>query len=121
MAKKQDLLAEWYRKQIKEAVPSIIDQWAPLMGVNVKHVFVQHMKTKWGSCNPSVGNIRLNSELAKKPRECLEFIVVHEMVHMLEPTHNPNFIAYMDRYMPQWEHYRDILNRLPVRHEHWLY
>ncbi len=82
---------------------------------------MQRMKTKWGSCNPTSGSIRLNTELAKKPRECLEYVVVHEMAHIVEPTHNARFVALMDRLMPQWRHYREQLNRLPVRHERWGY
>jgi predicted metal-dependent hydrolase len=91
------------------------------MGVKVDTVFVQRMKTKWGSCNPSRRTIRLNTDLAKKPRECLEYIVVRELAHMLEPTHNAQFIALMDQFMPKWQSYRQMLNRLPVRHERWEY
>ena len=79
------------------------------------------MKTRWGSCNPRAGTIRLNTELAKKPTECLEYIVVHEMVHLLEPTHNARFVALMDQFMPQWRSTQQKLNRLPVRHEDWIY
>ena len=79
------------------------------------------MKTKWGSCNPRAGTIRLNTELAKKPKECLEYIVVHKLAHLLEPTHNACFIALMDRFMPSWRLRRDQLNQLPVRHEQWVY
>lgn len=79
------------------------------------------MKTRWGSCNPSTGSIRLNTDLAKKPVECLEYIVVHEMLHLLEPTHNKRFLVLMDRHMPQWQERRALLNRLPVRHEDWDY
>ncbi len=117
--KKQAVLEEWYRAQLKEVVPPLIAKWTPLMGVKVRRFFVQRMKTKWGSCNPATGSIRLNTELTKKPRECLEYILVHEMVHLVVPTHNPRFVALMDQFMPKWQHYRDILNRLPVRHEHW--
>jgi predicted metal-dependent hydrolase len=119
--RKQAVVAEWYREQIKDAAPPLIAKWEPLMGMTVARFFVQHMKTRWGSCNPSAGNIRLNSELAKKPLECLEYIVVHEMVHLLEPTHNQRFVAAMDRFLPQWPSHRDSLNRLPVRHENWGY
>ncbi len=91
------------------------------LGVKVERFFVQRMKTKWGSCNHKARTIRLNTELAKKPAECLEYIVVHEMVHLLEPTHNARFVALMDRAMPKWQHYRQVLNRLPVRHEDWEY
>lgn len=119
--KKQAVLEEWYREQLKGAVPPLITKWAPLMDVNVERFFVQRMKTKWGSCNPGSGSIRLNTELTKKPRGCLEYIVVHEMIHLLEPTHNQRFVALMDQFMPKWQFYRDVLNRLPVRHENWSY
>jgi predicted metal-dependent hydrolase len=79
------------------------------------------MKTKWGSCNPGTRSIRLNTDLAKKPRECLEYLVVHEMAHLLEPTHNARFMALMDQFMPKWQLRRGTLNRLPVRHEAWRY
>jgi len=77
------------------------------------------MKTKWGSCNPDAGSIRLNTELAKKPKECLEYVVVHEMMHLVEPTHNARFVSLMDRTMPNWRTLRDQLNQLPVGHEKW--
>lgn len=118
---RQAVLEEWYRRQLKQAVAPVIARWEPRMGVTVHGLFVQRMKTKWGSCNHRAHTIRLNTELAKKPRECLEYIVVHEMVHLLEPTHNARFIALMDRFMPRWQHYRQMLNRLPLRHECWDY
>ena len=90
---KQAVVEEWYREQIKQAVPSFISKWEPLIGVKVERFFVQKMKTKWGSCNPKARSIRLNTDLAKKPLECLEYIVVHEMVHLLEPTHSSRFVA----------------------------
>ena len=91
------------------------------MGVKVERFFVQRMKTKWGSCSPGSKSIRLNTDLAKKPPECLEYIVVHEMTHLLEPTHNSRFIALMDQFIPKWRLYKEELNRLPVRHESWGY
>jgi len=118
---RQVVVDEWYRRQLKETISPIIARWAPMMGVGIERFFVQRMKTKWGSCNHRAGTIRLNTELAKKPRECLEYIVVHEMVHLLEPTHNARFIALMDRFMPRWQFYRQMLNRLPLRHESWDY
>lgn len=119
--KKQAIVEEWYRRQLKNAVPPLLARWEPLTGVKVERFFVQRMKTKWGSCNHRARTIRLNTELAKKPRECLEYIVVHEMIHVLEPTHNARFVALMDQFMPQWQFYREQLNRLPVRHEDWAY
>lgn len=120
-AKKQAVLEQWYREQLKEAASPLIAKWEPLMGVKVSRLFVQRMKTKWGSCTPSCRSIRLNTELAKKPPECLEYIVVHELLHLLEPTHNHRFVALMDQFMPKWQHFRDMLNKLPVRHEEWEY
>jgi predicted metal-dependent hydrolase len=79
------------------------------------------MRTRWGSCNPRAGTLRLNTELARKPRECLEYIVVHELLHLLEPTHNERFKALLNRHLPAWPRRRELLNRLPVRHEDWAY
>jgi len=119
--KRQALVEEWYRGQIKAAVPPLLVKWQPLVGARVERFFVQRMKTRWGSCNPTARTIRLNTELAKKPAECLEYIVVHELVHLLEPTHNGRFVALMDRFMPKWQFHRQELNRLPVRRERWSY
>ena len=91
------------------------------MGVKVTRFFVQRMKTKWGGRSLARGSIRLDTDLAKKPRECLEYIVVHEVAHFLEPTHNVRFVALINRFMPRWSDHRQALSRLPVRHEHWEY
>ena len=99
----------------------LIKKWERLIGVGVRRLFVQRMKTKWGSCNHRADSIRLNTDLARKPMECLEYIVVHEMAHLIEPTHNARFIALMDQFMPKWQSSREVLNRLPVRHESWDY
>src|SRR5512137_1281347 len=120
-AKKQAIAEEWYRRQLRQAAPPLIAKWERLMGVKVERFFVQRMKTRWGSCNHDARTVRLNAELAKKPRECLEYIVVHEMAHLLEPTHNAHFVALMDQFMPNWQFYRDQLNRFPVSHEDWDY
>jgi len=119
--RKQDILDAWYREQLKEVVSALIVKWEPLMGVKVQKFFVQKMKTKWGSCSPASSSIRLNTDLAKKPPECLEYIVVHEMTHLLEPTHNNHFIILMDQFMPKWRFFKEELNKLPVRHENWAY
>jgi predicted metal-dependent hydrolase len=119
--RKREIVGEWYRQQIKGAVPALLAKWEPRLGVRVNRFFVQRMKTRWGNCSPRTGNIRLNAELAKKPPECLEYIVVHEMAHLLEPTHNARFVGLMDRFMPQWRHRRELLNQLPVHHEEWGY
>src|SRR5260370_38803064 len=120
-AKRQAILEEWHREQLGNAVPPLIKKWQRLMRVEVRRFFLQRMKTKWGSCNHRAGSIRLNTDLARKPRECLEYIVVREMAHLLEPTHNARFMALMDQFMPKWQSHRDTLNRLPVQHESWDY
>lgn len=119
--KREALVEKWYRAQLREAMPPLLARWQSLLGVRVERFFVQRMKTKWGSCNHKAGTIRLNTELAKKPPECLEYIVLHELVHLLEPTHNARFVAMMDRFMPKWQFHRQALNRLPVRREKWSY
>lgn len=119
--KKQEVVEAWYREQIRQAVPSLLAKWEPVMGVQVTRFFVQRMKTLWGSCNPAAKSIRLNSELAKKPRACLEYLVVHEMAHLMEPTHNSHFIALMDQFLPNGQVFREMLNRLPVAHNRWKY
>jgi predicted metal-dependent hydrolase len=119
--KKEEILDSWYREILKQAAEPLIAKWENLMGVKVEKLFLQRMKTKWGSCNHEAKNIRINTELAKKPPECLEYIVVHELVHLIEPTHNDRFIALMNQFMPKWRMYKDELNRLPVRHEEWGY
>ncbi|HEV3460108.1 MAG TPA: SprT family zinc-dependent metalloprotease [Thermoanaerobaculia bacterium] len=119
--KRQALMEEWYREQLKDAVPAVLARWQLLLGVAPERWFVQRMKTKWGSCNHLARTIRLNTELAKKPAECLEYIIVHELVHLLEPTHNARFVALMDRFMPKWQFHRQVLNRLPIRQETWRY
>ena len=119
--RRQALVEEWYRKQVKEAVPPLVAEWEPRICAKVERFFVQRMKTKWGSCNHKARTIRLNTELAKKPRECLDYIVVHEMIHLLEPTHNARFLGLMDQFMPNWQFCRQKLNRLPIRHALWDY
>jgi len=116
-----EVIETWYRHQLREEASPLAAEWARRIGVRVDHLFIQRMKTRWGSCNPVSHAIRLNTDLAKKPRECLEYILVHELVHLLEPTHNARFVALMDQFLPGWELRRDQLNRLPVRHADWTY
>jgi len=118
---KMATLSDWYRQILKAEVRLLLATWEPRLGVAVNGFFVQQMKTKWGSCNPTSRTIRLNTELAKKPTECLEYIVLHEMVHLLESKHNARFTALMSQFMPAWEHHRRTLNRLPVGHATWVY
>ncbi len=112
--RKQAIIDEFYRHQIEAAIPPLIAKWERLMGLQVNNFTVRKMKTKWGSCTPALQTIRFNLELAKKPAECLEYVIVHEMVHLLEPSHNKRFIAFMDSFMPKWRFYKSELNRLPI-------
>jgi predicted metal-dependent hydrolase len=108
------LVAQWYREQVEAAAAELVRAWAPVLGVRVERVSVRRMKTRWGSCSPKARTIRLNSELAKRPRGCLEYVVVHEMAHLLEPSHSARLKALMDELMPDWRAYRKQLNRLPA-------
>ncbi|MDT9229590.1 SprT family zinc-dependent metalloprotease [Limnospira sp. PMC 1242.20] len=108
------VLAEWYRQKFHDIIPQLLNKWQPIIGENVTDWGIKKMRTKWGSCNITQRRIWLNLELAKKPIECLEYVVVHELVHLLERYHNHRFQAYMDEYLPPWRQYRDILNREPL-------
>jgi predicted metal-dependent hydrolase len=120
-AKRERIMHAWYRKELKARIPALIEKWEPLIGVTVAFWGVKKMKTKWGSCNSQAGRIWVNLELAKKPVQCIEYIVVHEMVHLIERHHNDNFRVLMDDLLPQWRLYRDKLNRAPLGHEKWIY
>lgn len=115
------LLDRWYRAALKEAIPTLIAKWEPMVSERVTAWGVKRMKTKWGSCNADARRIWLNLELAKKPRECLEYVLVHEMVHLLERRHNDHFRDLMDSLMPTWRLLRGELNRAPLAHEDWTY
>ena len=120
-SKCEQVLMGWYRKELKTLIPPIIKKWEDKLGVTVDSWGVKKMKTKWGSCNIEAHRIWLNLELAKKPIECLEYIIVHEMMHLLERYHNDNFRGLMDQFMPQWRLYLDELNQAPLSHETWNY
>lgn len=120
-AKREELVENWFRDLVRSEATPLIAKWEPRIGVTVKGFYVRRMKTRWGSCNSRAATIRLNTDLAKKPRECLEYLIVHELIHILEPTHNKRFTALMNQFMPDWKHRRQALNRLPVRHEDWEY
>jgi predicted metal-dependent hydrolase len=121
MEKREGVVTAWYRDQVRDAAMPLIEKWEPILGVKVNHTMIRQMRTRWGSCTPGRRTIRLNTELAKKPSECLEYVVVHELVHLLEPSHNATFMSLMDKFMPQWRHYRDELNRAPLGHVEWEY
>jgi predicted metal-dependent hydrolase len=119
--RRAELLEAWFRQQVRGVAEPMAATWQARLGVQAERLFVRHMRTRWGSCNPSRRTLRLNTELGRKPLPCLEYILVHELVHLLESTHNPRFVAIMDQHLPDWRHRRDLLNRQPIRHEDWRY
>ncbi|MCC6956442.1 MAG: M48 family metallopeptidase [Anaerolineales bacterium] len=121
MLQRERVMLAWYRVHLRQTVPPLIVRWESKIGVQVADWGIKQMKTKWGTCNIEARRIWLNLELAKKPAPCLEFILVHEMVHLLERRHNEAFVDYMNQFMPQWRLYRDQLNRAPLKHETWSY
>lgn len=114
-------MQQWYREQLKAQIPLLLEKWQPLLGVQVADWGVKRIKTKWGSCNANAQRIWLTLALAKKPVQCLEYIVVHELMHLLERHHNDRFMALMDKYMPAWRLCRDELTHMPLGHETWSY
>jgi predicted metal-dependent hydrolase len=111
----------WYRREVKALIPPLIEKWESIIGVKVAEWGVKQMKTKWGTCTIKAHRIWLNLELVKKPVQCLEYIVVHEMVHLLERHHNDRFAARMNSFMPNWREVRKILTSFPLGHELWGY
>ncbi|SHJ18181.1 M48 family metallopeptidase [Lutispora thermophila] len=109
---REKVMIEWYRSQLKKDISKFIEKWEQVMDVKVTSYGVKLMKTKWGTCNPVAKRIWINLELAKKNPRCLEYIVVHEMVHLLERHHNKRFYAYMDEYLPGWKEIKEELNQL---------
>jgi hypothetical protein len=116
---KLKLLTEYYRDRLKARAPDLIDKWSKKTGVTISDWQIQKMKTKWGSCNIEEGNIRLNLDLAKKPLPCLEYIILHELLHFKERQHNDRFKALLDIHMPDWRSRRDLLNQMPLNQENW--
>ena len=121
IAQREDLLQGWYRQQLRELIPQYVAKLEKKMNVNVSEIRIRSMKTKWGTCNHEAKRIWLNTELAKKPIESIEYVLVHEMVHLIERNHNETFIAYMDEFLPKWKHLREDLNRSALGHVEWSY
>jgi len=118
-AKRAEVMHTWHKKLLHDVVPTLIKKWEAKLKVQVDGYFLQRMKTKWGSCNHCAGTIRLNTELVKKPRDLLEYVIVHEMVHLLEPTHSERFISILEKHYPSWREARSELNDLPLSAEIW--
>lgn len=115
------VLQGWYRKQLKEIVPPLIKKWEVELGVKSADWGIKQMKTKWGTCNIEAQRIWLNLELVKKPVRCLEYVIVHELVHLLERNHNERFTVLMDKHLSSWRLLRDELNAAPLANEKWTY
>ena len=116
--KKEKILEEWYRAEMKKELHAIIKKWTKIIKVKPNEVLIKKMKTKWGTCNPKSKTIWLNLELAKKPIHCLEYIFVHEMVHLLEKKHSDKFKAYINQFMPKWRQFKEELNKQPLNYSH---
>ena len=116
---REALLYHWYRKQMKEQLPELLEKWQQCIGVRIDEYGIKRMKTKWGTCNIRARRIWLNLELIKKPVQCLEYIIVHELVHLLERLHNDRFKGFMDQYLPLWRQYKDELNKAPLGDCEW--
>jgi len=112
--KRAEVIHEWHKSLLHSVVPGLISEWEPKLGVRVNGYFLQRMKTKWGSCNHRAGHIRLNTELVKKPKDLLEYVIVHEMAHLIHPTHSDRFVALLDKHCPSWREARAELNELPL-------
>ncbi len=121
ITQRRKILQSWYRQQLRTLVPQYVAKLEKKMNVKVAEVRIRIMKTKWGTCNPKAKRIWLNTELAKKPIESIEYILIHEMVHLLERNHNGKFTAYMDKFSPKWKYLREELNRSPLGHVEWKY
>lgn len=119
--KRSRLLQGWYRERLRVRTLPLVMKWQHAIGVHLADWGIKRMKTKWGACNPSAGRIWLNLELAKKPVQCLEYLIVHELVHLVERTHNDRFIALMDEHLPNWKARRMLLNAQPLAHDTWEY
>lgn len=117
--KRAEVLHDWHKALLHALIPPLIQKWEPRLNVKVARYFLQRMKTKWGSCNHREGNIRLNTELAKKPKDLLEYVIVHEMTHLREPTHSERFTAILQEHYPTWREARAELNELPLSAELW--
>lgn len=118
-AKRMAIIHEWHKGLLHQFIPPLIAKWEPKLGVHVTSYFLQRMKTKWGSCNHRAGHIRLNTELVKKPKDLVEYVVVHEMVHLIDPTHSVRFISILTEHYPSWREARSELNELPLASEAW--
>ncbi len=115
------VLERWYRARLREQACDLVAHWATQLGVSVSGWGIRKMKTRWGTCNQDARRIWLNLELAKKPTQCVEYIVVHELAHILERHHNDKFAALMDQHLPDWRLRRDLLSKSPLAHEEWVY
>lgn len=116
---RERVLTKWYRNQLKSKIPPLIEKWQTIIGIEINEWEIKKMKTKWGTCKVESKRIWLNLELAKKPFHCLEYIIVHELIHLLERRHNENFTELMDKFLPDWRHSQKELNQFVLSYEDW--
>lgn len=121
LAKREEVMTEWYRAELRAVAEDLIHRWQKKIGVTAKGWSIKRMKTRWGTCNQETGRILLNLELAKKPISCVEYVVVHELLHLIEKKHNDRFVQLMSKYIPKWRSEKEELNRFILSHEEWCY
>ncbi|MDK2013992.1 MULTISPECIES: M48 family metallopeptidase [unclassified Deinococcus] len=118
-AQRAQVIHDWHKGLLRAAAEPMIAAWEDRLGVRVRKLFLQRMKTRWGSCSPQAGHIRLNTELVKKPKDLLEYVVIHELIHLIDPTHGERFLTLLNEHVPTWREARAELNELPLRSEEW--
>lgn len=121
LAKREEIITEWYRKELKIISADLTEKWQKKIGVQAQFLAIKKMKTRWGTCNNKTGKILINLELAQKPLVCLEYVIVHELLHLIEKKHNDVFISLLSKYIPKWRSIKEVLNRFPVSHAEWKY
>lgn len=121
VSKREEVLSNWYRNELQAIVEVLMQKWQAKLGVKTHHWSIKRMKTRWGTCNPKSKRILLNLELAKKPPSSIEYVVVHELIHLIEKNHNDRFVALMDKNLPKWQHTKDEINRFILSYDTWTY
>ena len=119
--KRREVMMDWYRKELHAVVDDLIVKWQKKMGVEVKYWGIKQMKTRWGTCNHKRARVLINLELAKKPLACVEYVVVHELLHLIEKKHSDKFVALMTKYLPKWKGIKEELNSFILSYEEWKY
>jgi len=120
-AKRAEVMLEWYRKELRNIAAELVAKWQKTIGVEAKNWEIKRMKTRWGTCNQQAGRIWLNLELVKKPISCIDYVVAHELLHLIEKKHNDRFVTLMSQHLPKWRSEKHELNHFMLSHEEWKY